>query len=104
MKTICENNLQLCYKETPTQVFSYEYFKNVKNAYLKNICERLLLSVFMNKTLKIPIMTRSMLKNKFNEKRAESNWTNYKKQINFCSILLARKKGNKLNITSLSDN
>ena len=35
MKTICENNLQLCYKETPTQVFSYEYFKNVKNAYFE---------------------------------------------------------------------
>ena len=40
-----------------------------------------------------------MLKNKFNEKSAESNWTNYIKQI-----LLARKKGNKLNITILSDN
>ena len=49
-------------------------------------------------------MTRSMLKNKFNEKIAESNWTNYKKQKNLRLTLLAKKKGNKLNITSLSDN
>ena len=32
MKTTCEKNLQLCYKETPTQLFCCEYFENVKNA------------------------------------------------------------------------
>ena len=38
-----EEGLQLYYKVTPAQVFSYEYAKFFRMPILKNICERLLL-------------------------------------------------------------
>ena len=37
----------------------------------------------MTKSLRKTIMTRSGLKNRFNETRYETNWDKYKKQRNF---------------------
>ena len=62
---------------------------------------------FMTKTLRKAIMTRSRCKNKFNEKRFENNWSQYKKQRNFCMDLPHKAKRecfNNLKILKTSDN
>ena len=62
---------------------------------------------FMSKALRIAIMVRSNLKNKYNKNRTGKNWSNYKKQRNFCVILLRKtKKGyfNNLNLKNITNN
>ena len=62
----------------------------------------------MSKALRKAIMHMSRLKNiKYNKYRTEDNWTNCKKQINFCVNLLRKTKTEyfqKLNVKDLSDN
>lgn len=48
----------------------------------------------MTKTLRKTTMTRSMLKNKLNEKRYENNWSNNKKMELLCKFTTQGKKGN----------
>ena len=62
---------------------------------------------FMPKALREAIMHRSKLKNIYNKCRTEDNWSNYKKQRNFCVDLLRKTKTEyfqKLNVKDLSDN
>ena len=52
-------------------------------------------------------LRKSNFKNVYNKYRAEDNWANYKKQINFCVNLLRKTKTEyfqKLNVRDLSDN
>ena len=61
----------------------------------------------MTKTLKKATMHGSKFKNIYNKKRINDNWTNYKKQRNFCVNLLRKTKADyfqNLNIRDLSDN
>ena len=61
----------------------------------------------MNKTLRKAIILRSNLKNTYLKKRNNTNWSNYKKQRNFCTNLLRTTKKeyfSKLNIKEISDN
>ena len=61
----------------------------------------------MTKTLKKATMHGSKFKNIYNKKRTNDNWTNYKKQRNFCVNLLRKTKADyfqNLNIRDLSDN
>ena len=64
-------------------------------------------NTFMSKALRKAIMHRSKLKNIYNKKRADVNWTNYKRQRNFCVTLLRSTKKEyfqNLNVKDLSDN
>ena len=63
----------------------------------------------MTKTLRKAIVHRSKFKNIYNKKWTNDNWANYKKQRNFCVILLRKTKTGyyypvTLNIRDLSDN
>ena len=61
----------------------------------------------MNKALRKAIMTRSRLKNKFNENSSAKNWNSYKTQINFCLKVLHQTKEkyfNNINVTKVPDN
>ena len=61
----------------------------------------------MSKALRIANIVRSKLKNKYNKNRTGKNWNNYKKQRNFCVILLRKTKkdySNNLNIKYITDN
>ena len=61
----------------------------------------------MTKTLSKAIVHRSKLKNIYNKKRTGDNWTNYKKQTNFCVSLLRKTEKDyfqNLNIRDLPDN
>ena len=61
----------------------------------------------MTKSLRKTIMTRSGLKNRFNETRYETNWDKYKKQRNFRVSLLRKTKKEyfvNLNIKNISNN
>ena len=61
----------------------------------------------MTKELRKGIMHRSKLKNKFNKKRTNENWENYKTQRNFCVNLPRKTKREyfqQLNLKKVSDN
>ena len=61
----------------------------------------------MNKALRKAIMTRSILKNKFNKNSSAKNWNSYKKQRNFCLKFLRQTKEkcfNNINVKKVSDN
>ena len=51
-------------------------------------------SPFMTKTLRKAIIFRSQLKNKFIKSLNNEDWSNYKKQRNFCTNLLKKSKQN----------
>ena len=60
----------------------------------------------MTKSLRKAIMLRSRLKNNFNKQMSDKNWDNYKKQRNFCVILLRQTKDKyfrDINVKSISD-
>ena len=62
---------------------------------------------FMTKTLRKAIMTRSKLRNRYNQLRTPENWKSYKKQRNFCVNLYKKTKKdyfNSLEINKLKDN
>ena len=62
---------------------------------------------FMSKALRKAFMHRLKLTNVCNKNRTKDNWTNYKKQRNFCANLLRKTKTEyfrKLNVKDLSDN
>ena len=64
-------------------------------------------SPFRNNALRKAIVTRSRLKNKFNENSSAKNWSSYKKQRNFCLKLLRQTKEkymNNINVKKVSDN
>ena len=46
----------------------------------------------MSKSLRIAIMKRSKLKNKFNKERNIENWSEYKHQRSYCLDLLSQPK------------
>ena len=60
----------------------------------------------MPKALRKSITHRSKLKNIYNKKKTDVNWANYKKQRNFCVMLLRKTKKEyfqNLNVKDLSD-
>ena len=61
----------------------------------------------MTKTPRKAIMKRFKLRNKFNEERNIKNWSEYKRQRNFCSNLLKQTKKhhfNSLNVNNVTEN
>ena len=68
---------------------------------------RAIYSPFMTKTLRKAIMLRSQLKNKFIKSRNNEDWSNYKKQRNFCTNPFKKSKQNyfgQLDMKHLNDN
>ena len=64
-------------------------------------------NAFTTKSLRKAITLSSTLKNKFNKKKSEENWDNYKKQRNLCVKLLRQTKEKHfsvINVKSISDN
>ena len=64
-------------------------------------------SPFMTKTLRKAIMFKSQLKNKFIKSQNNWDWSNYKKQRNFCKNLLKKSKQNyfgQLDMKQLNEN
>ena len=58
---------------------------------------------FITKTLRKAIMTRSKLKNKFNQERNIGNWSEYKRQRNLCSNLLKQSKKRHFNSLNVNE-
>ena len=92
---------------------TYEDFEDTflrtldKHAPIKKKILRANENAFTNKTLRKAIMIRSNLKNIYLKKRNDTNWTNYKKQRNFCTNLLRNTKKDyfsNLNVKELNDN
>ena len=54
---------------------------------------------FMTKILRKAIMKRSKSRNKFKEERNIENWSEYKRQRNFCSNLLKQSKKRHLTVS-----
>ena len=78
-----------------------------KNAPVKVKVLRFNNNVFMTKSLREAVMSRSRLKNNFNKKRSDENWDNYKKQWKFCVKLLHKTKEKYFSdiiVKSISDN
>ena len=46
----------------------------------------------MTKKLRKQVMTRSTLRNKYNENHTYENWSDYKKQCNICTNILKKTK------------
>ena len=104
---------KLSYSLQSFQSLDYTRFHNVflpllnKYAPIKKKVLRANHSLFMMKTLRIAIMLRSHLKNKFIKFRNNEDWSNYKKQRNFCTNLLKKSKHNyfgQLDMKHLNDN
>ena len=60
----------------------------------------------MSKALRKAIMMRSRMKNLYLKNKTDLNWSNYKKQRNFCANLLRKTKKeyfSKLDIIKISD-
>ena len=89
---------KLSYSLQAFQLLDYTRFYNVflpllnKYAPIKKKILRENRSSFMAKTLRKAIMLRSQLKNKFIKSRNNEDWSNYKKQRNFCTKFLKKTK------------
>ena len=104
---------ELSYSLQSFQSLDYTRFSNVfllslsKYAAIKKKILRANLSPFMTKTLRKAIMLRSQLKNKFIKSRNNEDWSNYKKQRNFCTNPFKKSKQNyfgQLDMKHLNDN
>ena len=88
--------IKLSYSLQSFQSLDYTRFHNVflqllnKYAPVKKKILRANHSSFMTKTLRKAIMLRSQLKNKLIKSRNNEDWSNYKKQRNFCTSLLEK--------------
>ena len=91
---------KLSYSLQAFQLLDYTRFYNVflpllnKYAPIKKKILRENRSSFMAKTLRKAIMLRSQLKNKFIKSQNNEDWSNYKKQRNFCTKFLKKTKQN----------
>ena len=94
------NSLRNQFNILDKQTIDHDKFKEI-------FMETLNQAPFMTKEFSKAIMKRSRFKNKFNKNPYDENKLTYKKQRNFCSNLLNRKKKkyfNNLDLNIFNDN
>ena len=107
------NELNNSLQAHDTNIMKYDQFKAIfmsilnKHAPIKYKTIRGNNGPFMNKTLSKSFMERSRLKNRYNKFPTEENYTNYRRQRNFCVNLVTKAKKeyyNNLNPNIFKDN